>query len=87
MTGVEIALVGLKIVAFMKNLGREDVAPRREKRLVGEKKRRLAGLLEAVAAPVEEPAVIQTAKPAVLDSSVAQIGAPLAGTVRTSPQL
>ena len=40
-------------------------------------RRRLAGLLQAVAAPVEQPTVVKTAKPAVFDAAVAQVGAPV----------
>jgi hypothetical protein len=40
-------------------------------------RRHLARLFEAVTAVVKKPAVVEAAKPAILDATVAQIGAPV----------
>jgi hypothetical protein len=41
-TGIEIAFVGLKVIAFVKNLGHKHMAGRRKKRFVGGKERSFA---------------------------------------------
>ena len=42
MTGIEVAFIGLKVIALVENFGHKHMAGRREKRFVPGKKRRLA---------------------------------------------
>jgi hypothetical protein len=49
--------------------------------------RRLARLFEAVAAVVEKPAMVETAKPAIFDAAVAQVGAAVRAVPPEEPKL
>src|SRR5262245_22382097 len=109
MARIEIAFIGLKVIARVKNFRHQQMVPRCAEGLVIWQQRSiarseigeydagaflakvggmmhllaktfagcLAGLLEAIAMTIVEPAMIEAAQAAIFDTAVTQIGAPM----------